>query len=873
MEQQPDSPQAVWDLASVDPPKAIAMAQRVEQLELDQQASALTSAGRGRAEYEQGRTREAIVHLERARELADEPLRGRVGVSLGAALAAVGEQDRSIELLTGLRRHHESSVAALASSQLALTHMHLGEMDVADQLLRDSLPVLEADPSNQDAATRSRVNAAYCALAMGRLGDAEEHLQRAIPLAVSTGQHLAHAASVQNLAYVRLQQGDVVSSLSLLDDALGIYESIGAPARNYSTLWDDMAEAARLAGLTADAVRHAHEARRLAEETDSVEKRADAAFRLARCLIDHGDGADGETMATYAAELFDDAHRPVWAARSRALLVETVTSDPAAELIASCVEAADQLARSGWSSEAMSLRNRTAEALMRAGRSGEAMRMLDPGTGSRDEALVATIEAAYGRALRERIAGTFDGRTLGDVRRALHEQRARFADLELRANTSAVIHRLRAIDVSHALEADEAADVIVRDESWRTAAFPDVDTGAQDDAVEDAVIELRGATSRLNGADRPDPVLEAEVRVLEQRLRHRSMTRAIEQRAEGGPPRSAGFDVAEIRERLSADAVFVHLVDCDGLLFAVDVDGSVVRQRPLGATGAVRDRLRRLGQELAWTLRVAAGAEHRRVVALLADAAALGDEIIDHRSTRQQVILSLPPSLLAFPWSLLASDAVISLTAGPTDWLRPRSVRARPSSTSLGIVVGPGLDSSSRRSDHQAIADRFLIDPGDIRAGSTCGDALDVLAACDVVHIAAHGRYRSDAPRFSSIRLDDGDLHLHEFDRLRDVADVVVIAACDAARTSGTGVAPVGVMPVLASAGVGAVLAPVTPIPDDVTVQLVGFLHERLRSEPPANALATLRTQVGPPGSLAHLTASSFVCFGRQDSMHQSPSS
>jgi hypothetical protein len=80
------------------------------------------------------------------------------------------------------------------------------------------------------------------------------------------------------------------------------------------------------------------------------------------------------------------------------------------------------------------------------------------------------------------------------------------------------------------------------------------------------------------------------------------------------------------------------------------------------------------------------------------------------------------------------------------------------------------------------------------------------------------------------------------------------------------------VMPVLAGVGVGAILAPVTPIPDSVTGEFVGLLHDRLRREAPAQALSSLRTLAGRPGSPAHLTVSSFVCFGREDSVYHQPS-
>lgn len=869
------TPEQVWETSATDPAGAITLSEAIDESALDRPDRAHLAAGRGRAEYELGRNHEAIVNLEAARRLAVEPFRGRIGVSLGAAYAAAGRQDCSIELLSGLRGHDDQSIAALATTQLGVTQLHLGEIEIAYDLIDGALPVLEASPHTQDAAAKSRVNIGYLALVGGRLDEAEHHLTRAIDLTITTRQHIAHAASVQNLADVWLQRGDVASALALLEEARVIYESIGAPARNYSTLWDDMAEAARLAGLVSDAVQHARKAMHLADETDSLEKQADASFRLARCLIDSGDQAAAETMAQRAAGLFDVAQRPVWAARCRALLVETLTTNPTDELLADCVSAADELERAGWVTEAMSLRNRTAEVLLRFDRAKEAVAVLDRTSESKGESLVATIESAYRRALSDRISGTFDLHSLSDVRRTLQEQRARFSDLELRANTSSVIGRLRTLDIAHALEASTASQILVRDETWRSATLPDVNHAGGSESAESAVIELRSATGRLNALDRPDPDLVDQIRALEQRLRHQSMTRSTDQRSGEDSPEPDLLDVAEIQRRLSNDAVFTHLIDCDGQLHAIDVDASSIVRRTLGSTAEMIGGLGRLRRELAWALRVGADHDHRRVTKLLSDGATMADRIIDRRKERASLILSIPPSLLGFPWSLLAADAelAISLTTGPGDWLRRRGPRRGRGPGALGIIVGPDLESASRRTDHVAIAEHIGIDPTLISGGSTCDDAIAVLSSCDVVHIAAHGRYRSDAPRFSSLRLDDGDLHLHEFDRIADVAEIVVIAACDAARTTATGVAPVGVMPTLAGVGVGAILAPVTPIPDAVTGQLVGLLHDRLRREPPPQALRSLRELAGTPGSATHLTASAFVCFGREESVYHRMSS
>ena len=140
------------------------------------------------------------------------------------------------------------------------------------------------------------------------------------------------------------------------------------------------------------------------------------------------------------------------------------------------------------------------------------------------------------------------------MRSALREQRARFADLELRAHTSSVIQRLRLLDVAHALEAAGPAEILARDETWRAATLPAVDAGIGSDDVERAVIELRSATGRLNSMDQPDGELVAQIRELERRVRRQSMTRTAGRSAGEEPSNPDRSDVAvQLQQRLASD--------------------------------------------------------------------------------------------------------------------------------------------------------------------------------------------------------------------------------------------------------------------------------------------------------------------------------
>ena len=50
---------------------------------------------------------------------------------------------------------------------------------------------------------------------------------------------------------------------------------------------------------------------------------------------------------------------------------------------------------------------------------------------------------------------------------------------------------------------------------------------------------------------------------------------------------------------------------------------------------------------------------------------------------------------------------------------------------------------------------------------ATVEGCLSAMDGAELVHVAAHGRFRADNPMFSALELDDGPLTVHDFERLR----------------------------------------------------------------------------------------------------------
>jgi CHAT domain-containing protein len=137
------------------------------------------------------------------------------------------------------------------------------------------------------------------------------------------------------------------------------------------------------------------------------------------------------------------------------------------------------------------------------------------------------------------------------------------------------------------------------------------------------------------------------------------------------------------------------------------------------------------------------------------------------------------------------------------------------------------------------------------------------LEGADLVHLAAHGTFRADAPLFSSLRLADGALTVYEIERLAAAPDTLILPACDAAMA---GVRPgdelLGTAAALLGLGVASVIAPVLPVPDQATKALMVALHERLQAgDPPSVALAGAADAAGPDDAVAR----AFVCIGANE--------
>jgi CHAT domain-containing protein len=142
---------------------------------------------------------------------------------------------------------------------------------------------------------------------------------------------------------------------------------------------------------------------------------------------------------------------------------------------------------------------------------------------------------------------------------------------------------------------------------------------------------------------------------------------------------------------------------------------------------------------------------------------------------------------------------------------------------------------------------------------------LEALDGAWLAHIAAHGTFRADNPLFSSVRLDDGPLIVHDFERLGRAPYQLVLSSCDSGMAAAVGAGELlGLVSSLIPLGAAGIIASVVPVNDLAAVPLMLALHAALQTGAtlPEALLAARAASSANGDPLAAATALSFVAFG-----------
>jgi hypothetical protein len=426
---------------------------------------------------------------------------------------------------------------------------------------------------------------------------------------------------------------------------------------------------------------------------------------------------------------------------------------------------------------------------------------------------------------------------------------------ELRALATEHARALSDLALRHAVRASDPTLLEWAERTRATTLLAPSVLGQRESSLAGQLAALRVVASRLDearAAGLPTTWLERE------RHRHETAIRAEQHhRKAGGADATRQLDVDELIDTVG-EAALLELVDVDGSLYLVVVHKGTVERHEIGP---LHDALQLIGYAQFQLRRVGRGAKVDLAdVGARFERAVLGDVV---RQLADAPVVLVPPSRMhASPWGLAPSLLRRPFSVAPSAgmWLRAQRI-ARPAEERIVLVAGPGL--TSEGAEIRAVAarrpDATMLD-GDQAQTERVIESID---GASLVHIAAHGKLRTDNPMFSELRLADGPLTVYDFERLRRAPHRLVLSACDSGGAATVGTDELlGLATTVLGLGSAGVVASITVVDDAATVPVMENLHTSLEAGA-GIAEAMLASREQALGSdIERATAASFLGLG-----------
>ncbi|MGP4005209.1 CHAT domain-containing protein [Streptomyces sp. 4N124] len=812
-----------------------------------------------------GDLRIALRHLRRARDLAaragsadrEADVLGTLGVALvhaGSTRQGLEAFERGVARGTGLTR-------ARVLYRRAYVWWVLGHHREALEDVRRAIPVLrQADDVIWTA--RALTLRATVHLALGAVERAEADFTAAEALWDTTGQEHDKADAVESRGLAAFRSGDVPAALRLLDEAEERYAKLGTPTFMLNIR---RCEVLMAAGLAPEALAEADTAIGVLDGIGGQSTRkAELLLAAARAARLAGDPQTAIARADLAVRLFAAQRRTWWETHARLVLIEArvAAGRASGRLVADAAAVADRLAAFGAPAapEASLLAGRIA---LELGWRTDAERHLTVAARSRHSGPpLARLTGWAAQALRAQAAGS-GRRVLEACRRGLDvldDHRMTLGASELRARATAQGAELAALAQQASLLAGGPRQLLVWSERWRSTVLsapptrPPADPTLQRGLTAYREIAARAEAARMDA--RPVPALEREQRRLEREIRSRTLHIRGDAPGDG-----SSFDPARLLERLG-EVRLVELVVLDGRVHVLLCGQGRVRRYEAGLLADavveaehVQAGLRRLAHPGAEGRLPVVEAAGRRLEELLLGPAAA------HLGSGPVVVVP-PGRLHRVPWALLPSlrERVLSVSPSASSWLRARETEPPPGGRHV-LVRGPGLATGG--AEVPELADRYgtstVLEHDHVRVPRV----LEELDGAALAHIAAHGTFRADSPLFSSLRMADGPLIVHDFERLDRSPYRIILSSCDTARLASVGADELlGLVTALLPLGTAGVVASSAPVNDAAVVPLMVALHKGLSvGLTLAEALRDARGAL--PGDAVHqATGWAFSAFG-----------
>ncbi|MEV6759884.1 CHAT domain-containing tetratricopeptide repeat protein [Streptomyces sp. NPDC051105] len=847
------------------PGEALARAERVLQSDPSPLDASVAHQVIGIWQRDFGDLAVALDHLRRARGFAaraDSAEReADVLGTLGVALVHAGRTRQGLAALDRGVARGNGHTRARVLYRRAFASWVLGRHKEALEDLRRAIPVLRQAGDVIWTARALSVRATVH-LAVGAVERADADFTAAELLWETTGQEHDKAVAVENRGLAAYRSGDIPAALRLLAAAKERYDELGTPP---FMLYIARCEVLMAAGLAPEALAEADTAIAALDRIGGQSTRkAELLLAAARAARSAGDAGTAIARAAVAVRLFSGQRRSWWETHARLELLEARVAGGAASgrLVQDAAAVADQLASFGAPAapEASLLAGRIALAL---GWTADAERHLAVAARSRRGGPpLARMTGWAAQALRARAAGSRRG-VLEACRRGLDvldDHRMTLGASELRARATAQGAELAALAQQASLAHGGPRRLLEWSERWRATVLSTPPTRPPaDPALLASLTAFREIASRAEDArrqGRPVPALEREQRRLEREIRSR--THHIRGDAPGEGDR---FDPARLLDRLG-DARLAELAVLDGRVHILLCGQGRVRRFEGGLLAEavaeaehVQAGLRRLAHPGAEGRLAVVEAAGRRLEELLLGAAA------DHLGSGPVVIVP-PGALHRVPWALLPSlrERVLSVSPSAGSWLRARETEPPPGGRHV-LVRGPGLATGG--AEVPEVAGRYATARILEHDEAHVPRVLEELDGATLAHIAAHGTFRADSPLFSSLRMADGPLIVHDFERLARSPYRIILSSCDTARLASVGADELlGLVTALLPLGTAGVVASSAPVNDAAVVPLMLALHKGLGAGLSlAEALRDARAAL--PGDAVHqATGWAFAAFG-----------
>ena len=820
----------------------------------------------GIAWRELGNMGRAVVELELARacaqEAGDSSTDSRVAANLAVTLAQLGRFAEALELVDAIDT--ELPLAEIGNLQLqrGLVYLLADELTQAVRELSDSIVSLEA-VGDSLAQAKAHLNLGVALGADHQHEPALDHALRAYEIASELGQRWLAAQGAHNVGYAAYRNGDVPRALRAMARAEEQVEHLASASAFRATVLVDRARVLLDANLVIEAGVESGRALDLARDGTNELLTAEATLLAARCCLRNGDYELALQRADRACELLAACGREAWSPLANLVSLQAAAEIEGRDIDYDVADAvAAELAGSQWHNEASASAILAADALLRAGEAERAEHALDrcrtirPGPTAVERSGHSLVRAAF-HVLRGDTASARRAITQG--LELLTDNYAAIGALELRAHALSHGRALSDLGAAIAVNAGRSRELLTRIEQGRgaTAQLPRA-RPIRDERARAVLGRLR-AISHQRHTDAPQPpdaerLLDTELAELEAQLRRWS----------SALPAGGGRDHLTVADALQALGVrhLLEFAHVNGRLWAVHARSGRTQLIDVGQTDLT---------QLLDEIHFAVGRLQRDHVSEKSQIA--GRLVIDEcggqlgaqylpellQETNEAVVIVANERLHDVPWAIVPQLRGRAVTVAPSlmSWFGAQLNDRR--SLSLGVVGGPGLRFVERELASLAA---FVDEPDNLLpVGGRVSDCVAMLERVGIAHFACHGRFRADSPLFSSLRLADGDLTFYDLEQCERLPHTIVMSACNAAQNAVLdGGALLGMASALIQLGVSSIIAPLTPVNDERSVDLMVRLHTHLAAGlEPAEALA--KASIGPDGELDP-TAAPFICFG-----------